>query len=206
VTEFDKNGRALKGNNGYTMNPRIAVNFKTAWLGLFGWLALSLVVATGWPVPATADEKGGTAPISDAPSTGEMQERGVPKAPLFKSPPDRKVMPQPSAPGGSPPTQLCHTETVMMTQCKCFNQVDCQALTLLFPNSCPAGSQHCEFVPMSRGAMPPLPPNLCSYQLPLPVTECSCHSLADCQLLSPYCPGSCPSGSQTCTCRPLRRG
>lgn len=138
-------------------------------------------------------------------STDDVQERGVTKVPLFKNPTDRKVLPHPLAPGGSPPAQLCHTETIMMTQCKCFNQTDCQALTALFPGSCPAGSQHCEFVPMSRGTMPPLPPNLCGYQLPLSVTECSCHNTTECQLLSPWCPGSCPAGSQSCTCRPMQR-
>ena len=36
----------------------------------------------------------------------------------------------PLPPGpASPPPQLCHTETHMMTQCKCFNQADCQSLT-----------------------------------------------------------------------------
>lgn len=137
--------------------------------------------------------------------TGEVQERGVTKVPLFKSPTDRKVLPQPLAPGGSPPAQLCHTETILMTQCKCFSQTDCQALTALFPGSCPPGSQHCEFVPMSRGTMPPLPQNLCGYQVPFPVTECSCHNQAECTLLSPFCPGACPAGSQSCTCRPMQR-
>lgn len=109
-------------------------------------------------------------------------------------------------PISAPPARLCHTETVQMTQCKCFTQSECQALTALFPNSCPAGSSHCEFVPMSRGPMPPLPQNLCHYQMPLTVTECSCNNAADCQLLSPFCPGACPAGSTNCTCRPLKRG
>lgn len=138
-------------------------------------------------------------------STDDVQERGVTKVPLFKSPTDRKLLPQPLAPGGSPPAQLCHTETIMMTQCKCFNQAECQALTALFPGSCPAGSQHCEFVPMSRGAMPPLPQTLCGYQVPFPVTECSCNNQAECTLLAPFCPGACPAGSPSCTCRPMQR-
>jgi hypothetical protein len=132
----------------------------------------------------------------------EVHERGITdklKGKAF----DSRLQTQPS---GSPPPQLCHTETRMMTQCKCFNQAECQALTALFPGSCPAGSQHCEFVPMSRGAMPSLPPNLCGYQVPFSSTECSCQNVADCQLLSPFCPGSCPAGSQSCTCRPVRRG
>ncbi|MGZ8422376.1 MAG: hypothetical protein ACXWV7_05515 [Nitrospira sp.] len=132
---------------------------------------------------------------------GSVQERGITdklKGRTF----EHKFQPQP---GGTPPPQLCHTETIMMTQCKCFNQTECQPLTALFPGSCPAGSQHCEFVPMSRGAMPPLPPNLCGYQVPLTLTECSCHNVAECQLLSPFCPSACPVGSQTCTCRPLQR-
>lgn len=157
-------------------------------------------------VADAADEVTQTPPSSASEESGEVQERGVSKVPLFKSPADRKVLPQPSAPGGSPPAQLCHTETIMMTQCKCFNQAECQALTAVFPNSCPAGSTHCEFVPMARGPMPPLPPNLCGYQVPLTVTECSCHNATECQQLTPFCPGSCPAGSQSCTCRPMRRG
>ncbi|MGC3974854.1 MAG: hypothetical protein QM771_10785 [Nitrospira sp.] len=188
------------------MTPHHVSRVQAAWRGLWGWAAFSLLLATGWVIPAPAGGEDGTAQVSEDPPTGEVQDRGMPKAPQFKNPAERKGMPQSSPPGGSPPAQLCHTETLMMTQCKCFNQADCQALTALFPNSCPAGSQHCEFVPLSRGPMPPLPPNLCGYQIPLPVTECSCHSLGECQLLSPYCPGSCPPGSQTCTCRPLRRG
>jgi hypothetical protein len=94
----------------------------------------------------------------------------------------------------------------MLTQCKCFNLAECQPLTALFPAACPAGNQHCEFTPFSRGTPPPLPPNLCGYQVPLTVTECSCNNATECQQLIAICPGSCPSGSQSCTCRPLRRG
>lgn len=115
---------------------------------------------------------------------------------------ERPRQPQPSE---SPPAHLCTTETRMLTQCKCFNPVECQALTAVFPNSCPAGSQHCEFVPMSRGAMPPLPPNLCGYQIPWTMMKCSCSNQADCQLLSPFCPSSCPMGSLSCQCTPLQR-
>ena len=158
------------------------------------------------PVSWAAEEMHQPPAVSPADaSTGEVQERGLTPLPHEKAPGGRKVLPQPPAPGGGPPPQLCHTETIMMTQCKCFNQQDCQALTALFPGSCPPGSQHCEFVPMSRGAMPPLPPNLCGYQVPLTLTECSCHSVAECQLLSPFCPSSCPAGSQSCTCRPMQR-
>lgn len=136
-------------------------------------------------------------------SPDEVQERGVTKVPLFKSPLNRKMTP---APNGDPPPHLCHSVTHMLTQCKCFTPTECQPLTALFPNSCPPGSQHCEFVPMSRGPMPSLPSNLCGYQVPLTVTECSCKTAAECQALSPFCPGACPPGSQSCTCRPLRRG
>jgi hypothetical protein len=153
---------------------------------------------------AKAKDQSSSTSTADS-STGEIQERGITPLPLEKALGGRKVLPNQPVPGGSPPPQLCHTETIMMTQCKCFNQAECQALTALFPGSCPAGSQHCEFVPMSRGAMPPLPPNLCGYQVPLTLTECSCHNAAECQMLSPFCPGSCPAGSQSCTCRPLQR-
>ncbi len=61
------------------------------------------------------------------------------------------VLPKPAAPGGGPPRQLCHTKTVMMTHCQCFNQANCQALAALFPNPYPASSTHFEFVPRARG-------------------------------------------------------
>lgn len=162
-------------------------------LGSISALCVCLSLLVG--LPAYAD---GPAPSDD---TGSVQERGIMDK-LKGSTLEHKLQPQP---GGTPPLQLCHTETIMMKQCKCFNQAECQPLTALFPGSCPAGSQHCEFVPMSRGAMPPLPPNLCGYQVPLTLTECSCHNVAECQLLSPFCPSSCPAGSQNCTCRPLQR-
>lgn len=138
--------------------------------------------------------------------TEQIQERGVlPNVDLNRKFMDSR-MPGVAQPGGAPPAALCHTEIKMLTQCKCFNQAECQALAALFPNSCPAGSTHCEFVPRSRGAMPPLPPNLCGYQVPMTVTECTCHTATECQQLTPFCPGSCPAGSQSCTCRPMRRG
>lgn len=136
------------------------------------------------------------------PSSKEVQGRGLTDR-LKSRPLDLQRQPQP---GGSPPANLCHPVTTMLTQCKCFSQAECQPLTALFPNSCPAGSTNCAFVPMARGSMPPLPPNLCGYQMPLTVTECSCNSTADCALLSPFCPGACPAGSTSCTCRPMRRG
>ena len=42
-------------------------------------------------------------------------------------------------------------------------------------------------------------------KVPLTLTECSCHNVAECQLLSPFCPSSCPAASQSCTCWPLQR-
>lgn len=133
-----------------------------------------------------------------------VQERGVLRGNVGKL--SDTLLQQRHQPGTSPPARLCHTEQVMMTQCKCFNQVECQPLTVLFPNSCPVGSNHCEFIPRARGAMPPLPPNICGYQVSFPVTKCSCNNAADCQLLSPFCSGACPAGSTSCTCRPMRRG
>jgi hypothetical protein len=135
-----------------------------------------------------------------------VQERGVTKGAIGTLPGKILEGTQPPQPGGSPPLQLCHEVTHMMTQCKCFNPVECQRLTAICPGACPAGSQTCQCVPMFRGTPPPLPHHLCRYQAPLTTTECSCHNQTECQLLSPYCPGSCPAGSQSCTCTPLRRG
>lgn len=157
------------------------------------------VLTVGTIGPAMSEESPSAEP------TEQVQERGVTPGAFGELKKEYQRKP-PLLPPSGPPVNLCHTQTIMMTQCKCFNMAECQQLTVLFPNSCPGGSTHCEFTPMSRGPMPPLPPNLCSYQVPFPVTECSCHSQAECQLLTPYCPGSCPAGSQTCTCRPLRRG
>jgi len=71
----------------------------------------------------------------------------------------------------------------------------------------PGGQPALRFrVDESRAHAPPLPPNLCGYQVPFSWAECSCQNVADCQLLSPYCSGSCHAGSQSCTCRPMRRG
>lgn len=129
----------------------------------------------------------------------EVQSRGL--SDKFKGKDFKQL--QPATP---PPARLCRTETIQMTQCKCFNQTECQALTALFPNSCPPGSSHCEFMPMAHGSMPPLPQNLCHYEVPVTVTECSCKNAAGCQLLSPFCPTACPAGSTSCTCRPLKAG
>ncbi len=188
---------------------------RRAWYGrhmLFGTscilallLSAALEAAEPKDQPATPEQTSQSHPVQEpdehplAPvDQDDITGRGIDRGPVGK-----KGIP-PS--GKNPPSHLCRTLTHMMTQCKCFNQAECQPLSALFPNSCPAGSQHCEFVPMSRGTMPPLPPNLCGYQVPLTLTECSCHTAAECQLLSPFCPGSCPAGSQSCTCRPLRRG
>lgn len=169
---------------------------RTGWLLFLFWLIFNLCL-------------GATTQAADQPpteSTEPIHERGVtPKVAPFKVPGTSKRPPLSKTPGGGLPPSLCHPITLMMTQCKCFNQTECQPLTTLFPNSCPAGSQHCEFVPMSRGPMPPLPPDLCGYQVPLSVTECSCHNATECQQLTAICSGSCPAGSQSCTCRPMQR-
>ncbi len=171
---------------------------------LTGMAILALVLVRP-PVLSAAEESSDMPFLSGEGPGGDVQERGVTPLPPIKGFSDQRVAPNRGQPGGNPPAHLCHTETLMMTQCKCFNQAECQTLTALFPNSCPAGSHHCEFIPMSRGSMPPLPPNLCGYQVPFPVTECSCHNVTECQQLSPYCPGSCPPGSHSCTCRPMQR-
>ena len=170
---------------------------RTGWLLFLFGLVIHLCLG---PKIHAADQ-----PPSE--STEQIQERGVtPKVAPFTVVPGISKMPPPSkTPDGGLPANLCHPVTHMLTQCKCFNQAECQPLTTLFPNSCPASSQHCEFVPMSRGTMPPLPPNLCGYQVPLTVTECSCHNATECQQLTTICQGSCPAGSQSCTCRPMQR-
>ena len=176
---------------------------KTTHVVAWGWEMLTFVLTTGHPAYA-ATEQTGEAPPSGHPAGEEVQERGVTPGALGEFKKEFQRKPLVPVPAGPPP-QLCRTETHMMTQCKCFNQADCQSLTALFPNSCPVGSTHCEFVPLSRGPMPALPPNLCGYQVPFPVTRCSCHTQAECQLLSPFCPGACPAGSQSCECTPMQR-
>lgn len=172
---------------------------------------LLLLVSVLWDAPmGFATEPPAVVPsapeqLSHPAEDGGIQERGVTKGALGTLP--RKLLERRRAPqpGGSPPSNLCHEKTKMLTQCKCFNQAECQALTTICPGSCPVGSQSCQCVPLFRGTPPPLPPNLCGYQVPLVITECSCHNVAECQLLSPFCPGSCPAGSQSCTCTPLQR-
>jgi hypothetical protein len=173
---------------------------------------LSLIIVTllcgvpiGFAAESAAPSSSQPEPSSQPTEAGDIQERGLRNARPGPAPGAAKTLPPPSQPGGDLPPSLCHPMTRMLTQCKCFNQTDCQTLSALFPGPCPVGSQHCEFVPMSRGTMPPLPPNLCGYQVPFTVTECSCHNQAECQLLSPFCPGSCPVGSQSCECTPLQR-
>jgi hypothetical protein len=136
---------------------------------------------------------------------GDILERGLPKVAPGKVPGGTKVAPRPAKPRGALPPNLCHQVTHMLTQCKCFNQTDCQTLTPLCPGSCPSGSQSCQCTPMFRGTPPPLPPNLCGYHIPVVITQCSCSNDADCQVLSGICPGSCPVGSQSCQCTPLQR-
>ena len=174
--------------------PTVRQPSRPAVLALTAWCVLTV----GTMGSATADES------PSAESTEPIQERGVTPG-AFGELNKQYQRKQPLPPQAGPPAHLCHTQQLMMTQCKCFNQAECQQLTALFPNSCPAGSTHCEFTPMSRGPMPALPPTLCGYQTPLTITECTCSNASECQQLSPFCPGSCPPGSQSCTCRPLRR-
>ena len=145
-------------------------------------------------------------PSSQPAEGGDIQERGLKNPRPGPAPEGAKILPAPKQPGGGLPQHLCRQVTHMVAQCKCFNQSECQALTGVCPGACPAGSQTCECIPMSRGTSPPLPPNLCAYQVPLTVTQCSCHNEADCQLLATVCPGSCPAGSHSCQCTPLQRG
>jgi hypothetical protein len=136
---------------------------------------------------------------------GEVQERGLTKGATQKMPRGPKVKPPPKQAEDNLPANLCHQETHMMTQCRCSNDTDCQILSTLCPGSCPSGSQTCQCTPRFRGTPPPLPQNLCGYQVPLTMTKCSCSNQADCQMLSSICPGSCPVGSQSCQCTPRQR-
>ncbi len=147
-----------------------------------------------------------TAEGSSVQPGAEIQERGVPQKTPRKMPKGMKILPPPKQGNEDLPANLCRQETHMLTECRCSNDADCQVLSTLCPGSCPAGSQSCQCIPMFRGSPPPLPQNLCGYQVPFTITECSCSNQAECQLLTPYCPSACPAGSQTCTCRPLRRG
>jgi hypothetical protein len=158
-------------------------------------------------VVAAAEMKQVPAEKEEAPSE-DVQERGVPKINegLRVPGPTRKVLPLPPAqPGGGPPPNLCHQVTIMRTQCRCSNDADCQVLSPFCPGTCPAGSHSCQCIPMFRGTAPQLPPDLCGFQVPEVFMQCSCSNDADCQVLSPFCPGACPPGSHTCQCTPLRR-
>ena len=157
-------------------------------------------------VVAAAEKEQAPAEKEQAPS-GEVEERGVPKIDerLRVPGPQRKVLPLPPAQPGVPPAYLCHQETYMLTQCRCGNDADCQRLSTICPAACPAGSHTCECIPLFRGTAPALPPDLCGFQVPDVVTQCSCSNDADCQILSQFCPGACPPGSHTCQCSPLRR-
>lgn len=106
----------------------------------------------------------------------------------------RKPVPQPM-PAGNP-----YGSTMSLLQHDRLPGVD-RAL----PRSCLEGSQRCQCNPMFRGTPPPLPPSLCGYQIPIVITQCSCTNAADCQVLSPFCPGACPIGSLSCQCNPLQR-
>jgi hypothetical protein len=173
---------------------------------------VSLFVVTllcGVPIGFAADS---AAPSSSAQEQknqpaepGDIQERGLTKDAPGKVQGDTKVKPKPAKPGGGLPAKLCHEVTHMRTECRCANSTDCQVLSTLCPGSCPAGSQSCQCTPLFRGTPPPLPQNLCGFQVPWTTIQCSCDNQADCQVLSTVCPGLCPPGNQSCQCTPLQR-
>ena len=167
------------------------------------WAIVSLFIVTlvcSVPIGFAAESAAPSASVQEEKTqpaeTGEIQERG-----LKKDAPGQ-VKKAPNQPEGGLPANLCHQ--VMTTECRCFNSTDCQVLSALFPAACPVGSQSCQFIPMFRKTPLPLPPNLCGYQVP-GLTQCSCSNVADCQVLSTLCPGSCPVGSQSCQCTPMQR-
>lgn len=143
--------------------------------------------------------------LSQPGEEGDIKGRGLHKVPRGKNPREIFAPRQPQQPEGGLPPHLCQQITHMLTQCRCANTADCQVLTGLCPGACPAGSQNCQCTPLFRGTPPTLPPNLCGVQVPTVVTQCTCTNQAECQLLSPFCPGSCPAGSQSCECTPLQR-
>jgi hypothetical protein len=165
------------------------------------WCGVQSAMAAEPEAPSSSSEEQSSQPTE----AGDIQERGLlnvrPGPALEKA----KILPSPSQPGGGLPPNLCHPVTQMLTQCKCFNQADCQALTTICPAACPSGSLTCQCVPMFRGTPPVLPPNLCGYQVPFTFTQCSCNNDADCQVLATVCPGACPVGSHSCQCTPMQR-
>jgi len=179
------------------------------WI-LGGGLAFSQTPEGDTPdSPATVQEK-----TSASEEQGEVIERGIrgrhqrklPKVTHGKMPGGGLERPrQPAQPQTGLPAHLCQQVTHMVPQCRCSNPTDCQMLTGLCPGACPGGSQSCQCMPMFRGTPPPLPPSLCGYQVPIVMTQCSCSNAADCQMLSPFCPGACPVGSLNCQCNPLQR-
>ena len=107
---------------------------------------------------------------------GEIQERGLPN--LRQGPSLGKAqmgVPSPPPGGGLPPNSR-RPVTQMLTQCKCFNQTDCQSLTTICPIACPAGGQRCQCIPTFRGTAPALPQNCAAIK---------CHSLSLSVLVTP---------------------
>jgi hypothetical protein len=165
------------------------------------WCGVPIGFAAEPPTPSSSSPDQPGQPTE----AGDIQERGLTNPRPGPSLGGAKMLPPPAQPEGGLPPNLCQPVTRELTQCKCFNQADCQTLTALCPGSCPAGSQSCQCIPLSRGTPPPLPRKLCHYQIQQTFTQCSCHSETDCQLLTNICPGSCPVGSQSCECVPLQR-
>jgi len=165
------------------------------------WCVVQIAMAAETEAPSSSSQEQSSQPTE----TGDIQERGLLNVRPGPALERAKILPSPNQPGGGLPPNLCHPVTQMLTQCKCFNQADCQALTTICPAACPAGSLTCQCVPMFRGTPPALPPNLCGYQVPLTLTQCSCNNDTDCQVLATICPGACPVGSHSCHCAPLQR-
>jgi hypothetical protein len=170
---------------------------------------LVVMVLCGLPIGFAADSEAPSSsppePSSQPTEAGDIQERGLTNPRPGTSLGGAKTLPPPTQPGGGLPPNLCHQVTQMLTKCKCFNQRECQKLTTICPAACPTGSQSCECIPTFRGTPPALPQNLCRYQVPLTVTQCSCSNDADCQVLTTVCPGACPVGSHSCQCTPMQR-
>ena len=196
-TELERTDVMIQAN---CRQPRIL----RAMLSLF-IVTLLFGVPIGFAAESAAPSSSAQEQKNQPAETGDIQERGLTKVAPGKVQEDTKGKPQRTQPEGGLPAKLCHEVTHMRTQCRCANSTDCQVLSTLCPGSCPAGSQSCQCTPLFRGTPPPLPQNLCGYQVPWTTMQCSCDNQADCQVLSTVCPGSCPPGSQSCQCTPSPR-
>lgn len=190
---------------------------ESCWLGFrsfgshslfFSLLFVSLLGGTnlGFAAESQAPSLSANEESSQPTKAGEFQGQGVHKVPQGKNPREIFAPRQPQQPGGGLPPHLCQQITHMVTQCRCTTTTDCQILTGLSPGGCQAGSRTANAHHYFEARLPHLPSSLCGFQVATVVTQCTCTNQTDCQVLSTICPNACSAGSQSGTCRPLRRG